>query len=58
MSEKEPEDHLIEFMKKHKIPVSRDRYLDLAYGHDRPQQLSAEEESMLPREIQNKDDEE
>ncbi len=45
-------DPLVTWMKAHNIPLTRDRYLNLAYPDGEPDELSAEQESMLPPEIQ------
>lgn len=46
-------DRLLEYMKKHNIPVTREQYLALNYGSDYPDDLTADEEASLPEEIQN-----
>jgi len=51
---------LLAYMKKNKIPLTRQNYLDLAYGKDQPHELDAEEESILPPmfQVDNEDDDE
>ena len=44
-------DPLVAWMIKNKIPVTRERYLDLAYGGNPPLVLGAEQEMLLPEEI-------
>lgn len=39
-------------MKKHGKPLTREKYLELAYLGDPPEELSAEEEGGLPEEFQ------
>ena len=44
-------DPVLALLRRHNIPLTRDNYLDLAYGDDRPAQLSAEQEMDLPPQI-------
>lgn len=44
-------DAVLEYMKQKKIPLTRDRYLNLAYMGEVPEPLSAEEEAQIPKEI-------
>lgn len=45
---------VIEAMKKYKIPMTRENYLDLAYMGEPPEELSAEEELELPEQLRAK----
>lgn len=45
---------VIEAMKKYKIPITRENYLDLAYMGEPPEELSAEEELELPEQLRIK----
>jgi hypothetical protein len=45
-------DNLVTWMEKNNIPLTRERYLNLAYPEGEPDEWSAEQESMLPTEIQ------
>jgi hypothetical protein len=45
-------DCVLEYMKKHNIPLTKEKYLELAYFGNPPAELSAEEESMLPERFQ------
>lgn len=45
-------DFVLEKMKEEGIPMTRENYLELAYMGDPPEELDAEEESMLPEEFQ------
>lgn len=49
-------DAIIEKLKKEKLPVTRENYLQFAYLGDPPEHLSAEEEAALPDEFQFKGD--
>lgn len=44
-------DAVVEYMKQKNIPLTRDRYLNLAYMGEVPEPLSAEEEAQIPEEI-------
>ena len=44
-------DDVLEYMKKHGIPLTREKYLEMAYL-GRPPALCAEEEAELPEEFQ------
>ena len=46
-------DAVLEYMKQKKIPLTRERYLNLAYMGEVPEPLSAEEEAQIPKEIKN-----
>jgi hypothetical protein len=46
------QDILITWMKDHDIPITRERYLNLAYPEGEPDPWTAEDEMMLPKEIQ------
>jgi hypothetical protein len=43
---------VLEYMKKHNVPLTRDKYLELAYFGNPPEELSAEQEAELPEEFQ------
>jgi hypothetical protein len=45
-------DTIVEFMKEHDIPLTRNAYMSLAYPEGDPDEWSAEQEAMLPSEIQ------
>lgn len=45
-------DHVLEYMKKHGVPLTRDNYLAVAYMGNPPEELDAEEEAALPAQIQ------
>jgi len=45
-------DWILEYMKKHNKPLTREKYLELAYLGDPPAELSAEEEAELPEQFQ------
>jgi hypothetical protein len=47
-------DSVIEFMKRHNIPMTRENYLDVAYMGNPPEVLDAEEEYNLPEQFQLK----
>jgi hypothetical protein len=49
-------DHVLEYMKQHNIPVTRENYLDIAYMGNPPDVLDAEEEADLPEELQLTED--
>ncbi len=42
-------DAVIEEMKRLRIPLTRDNYLDWAYFGNPPEELDAEEESQIPK---------
>ena len=48
---------VLDYMKKHKIPLTRENYLKIAYLGDPPEELGAEEEAEIPDEIRNPDQE-
>jgi hypothetical protein len=50
MKEK-PVNHVLEWMKKNDVPLTRKNYLDIAYLGDPPKELSAEEEADIPPEV-------
>jgi hypothetical protein len=43
-------DGLLDLMRHHRIPITRESYLELAYMGEPPEELSAEEEMNLPPE--------
>lgn len=43
---------VLEYMKKHNIPLTRENYLEVAYMGTPPVELDAEEEMALPPELQ------
>ena len=43
-------DHILEWMKKNNVPLTRENYLEIAYMGDDPN-LDAEAEAALPEEI-------
>ena len=45
-------DHILDFMKRHDIPITRENYLDIAYLGAPPDELDAETEADLPVELQ------
>jgi hypothetical protein len=47
-------DHVLDYMKKHGLPLTRAKYLEMAFlgRNEELDPLDAEEESMLPREFQ------
>lgn len=45
-------DILVTWMKNNNVPLTRNAYLALAYPEGEPDEWSAEEEAMLPKEIQ------
>jgi hypothetical protein len=47
-------DAILELMKRHNIPESRENYLSLAYMGNPPAKLSAEEEFQLPNQFRKK----
>jgi hypothetical protein len=49
--------HVVNHMKKHGIPVTRENYLDFAYLGNPPEELGPEEEAELPEEIKSDQDE-
>ena len=50
-------DIVLDKMKKENVPLTRDNYLAFAYLGNPPEELSAEEESQLPKEFQKDNDE-
>ncbi len=46
------DDPLVQIMKDHGIPITRENYLDLAYMGEAPEQLGAEQEADLPPSLQ------
>jgi hypothetical protein len=44
----EPTNYVLELMKEKKIPLTRQNYLDIAFGADAPDELHPEHEAMLP----------
>jgi hypothetical protein len=49
-------DPLIRWMKAHNIPITREAYLQLAYGNDPPQPWTPEHEAELPEELQSEEE--
>lgn len=49
----EPRDDVVELMKKNKIPLTRQKYLDISFGRDAPDKLHPENEAMLPKMFQD-----
>lgn len=49
---------VLDYMKKHNIPLTRENYLQIAYLGDPPEELGAEEEAEIPEEIQSSNHEE
>jgi hypothetical protein len=47
---------LIEYMKEHDIPVTRENYLSLAYLGNPPAELGNELEAEFPSELQTEED--
>lgn len=45
-------DCVLEYMKGMGVALTRENYLEITYFGNPPEQLSAEEESMLPEEFQ------
>ena len=45
---------VIEAMKKYRIPLTRENYLELAYMGEPPKELTAEEELELPEQLRIK----
>lgn len=45
-------DAVLEYMKQKNIPLTRERYLNLAYFGNPPEKLTAEQEAELPEEFQ------
>ena len=48
---------VLDYLKKHNIPLTRENYLAIAHLVDPPGQLGAEEEAGISEEIQNSSDE-
>jgi len=48
---------VLDYMKKHNIPLTRENYLEIAYLGDPPEELGAEEEAEIPHEVMNPDQE-
>jgi hypothetical protein len=48
ISSEDDKDNVVEMMKKNKIPLTRQNYLDIAFGRDAPDELHPEHEAMLP----------
>jgi hypothetical protein len=44
-------DRLTDYMRENNIPITRENYLDIAFGAER-ETLTAEEEASLPEEVQ------
>jgi hypothetical protein len=45
-------DHVLDYMKKHNLPLTREKYLEMAYLGSPPEGLDPEEEAALPKEFQ------
>ena len=45
-------DAVLNYMKKHNLPLTREKYLEFAYLGNPPEELDAEQEAELPREFQ------
>jgi hypothetical protein len=45
-------DLLLDWMKKNGVPITREKYLGLAYGQDLPDPWTPEHEAELPEELQ------
>jgi hypothetical protein len=45
-------DPVVKLMKRYQMPVTRENYLELAYMGEVPEELSAEQELALPKELQ------
>ena len=45
-------DHLLKWMKEHHVPVTRAKYLGLAFGNEMPDPWTPEHEAELPEELQ------
>ena len=50
------EDEILQEMKELHLPMTRASYLTLAYWPDLPDELSAEEEALLPEQFQQWDE--
>jgi hypothetical protein len=50
------DDELVHFMVREGICLSREPYLDLAFGRNRPEVISSEEEAMLPSRFRARND--
>lgn len=46
------EDIVLNYMKKYGLPLTREKYLEMAYLGKPPTQLSAEEEAEIPEQFQ------
>jgi hypothetical protein len=47
-------DAILDLMKRHNIPLTRENYLDIAYFGNPPEELDAEAEAELPLEFRKK----
>jgi hypothetical protein len=45
-------DYVIEFMRQHNIPMTRENYLEIAFMGSPPEELDAEAEFDLPEQFQ------
>lgn len=45
-------DYVFEFMKREGLPLTREKYLGLAYGQELPDPWTPEHEAELPEELQ------
>lgn len=56
LSDEDRNDPLVKYMIKNDIPLTREKYIALAYGSDGPgEEWGAELEAELPKIFQNKD---
>lgn len=46
-------DYLLNWMKRHGVPITRAKYLGLAYGEDLPDPWTPEHEAELPEEVRH-----
>jgi len=47
------QDVAVELLKKARVPVTRENYLNMAYLGNPPKELEAEQEAELPKELQD-----
>ncbi|MGH9699248.1 MAG: hypothetical protein ACRD52_07250 [Candidatus Acidiferrales bacterium] len=52
----EPQDTVLELMKKHNVPLTRQNYLDIAYWGNPPEDTGGEIEAEIPWEIKHAGD--
>ena len=48
---------VLDYMKKHNIPLTRENYLQINYMGDVPEELDAEAEAEIPEEIRSSSNE-